>query len=231
MKTIVYAMPNATIAKPRTTAARHECRSTATSAGVSTGTDFGETSAHLKSLPSINAIALNLQGLSEPLLEKTDGRLVAEVREGEIERAYREHGPRLWRALLAFTGDPEMASDAMAEAFVQALRRGEAINSPVAWVWRAAFRLAAGELKDRRFGQTSAATARGSYEIPERAEEVIRALAGLSPNQRAAIVLHHYAGYPVKEIAAMIGSTAPAIRVHLSVGRKRLRSLLGGFDD
>jgi RNA polymerase sigma-70 factor, ECF subfamily len=152
---------------------------------------------------------------------------VAEIREDEIERAYREHGPRLWRALLAFTGDPEMASDAMAEAFMQVLRRGEAVRSPAAWVWRASFRIAAGELKERRGNAAHAGTALGSYEIPERAEELIRALVALSPSQRAAIVLHHYAGYPIKEIATMIGSTAAAVRVHLSVGRRRLRSLLG----
>jgi RNA polymerase sigma factor (sigma-70 family) len=120
-----------------------------------------------------------------------------------------------------------MASDAMAEAFMQVLRRGEAVRSPAAWVWRASFRIAAGELKERRGNSAYAGTALGSYEIPERAEELIRALAALSPKQRQAVVLHHYAGYPVKEIANMIGSTAAAVRVHLTAGRKRLRALLG----
>ena len=67
-----------------------------------------------------------------------------------LERVYREEGDRLWRAVLAFAGDPEVASDAVAEAFAQALRRGEAIRNPKRWVWRAAFRIAAGELAARR---------------------------------------------------------------------------------
>lgn len=62
--------------------------------------------------------------------------------------------------------------------------------------------------------------------MPHEASELFDALRRLSPNQRAAVVLHHYAGYPVKDIASMIGSTPPAVRVHLSVGRKRLRTLL-----
>ena len=71
-------------------------------------------------------------------------------RHEEIERLYREHGSRMWRALLAFAGDPEVASDAVAEAFAQALRRGSEIRDPERWVWRAAFRIAAGALKERR---------------------------------------------------------------------------------
>jgi len=62
---------------------------------------------------------------------------VAEPRDG-VERVWREDGPRLWRSLVAFGGDPELASDAMAEAFAQALGRGSAIESPDRWVWRAA---------------------------------------------------------------------------------------------
>ncbi len=53
-----------------------------------------------------------------------------------VERIYREHGQRLWRSLAAFTGAPDVASDAVAEAFGQALRRGEELRDPVAWIWR-----------------------------------------------------------------------------------------------
>ena len=36
-----------------------------------------------------------------------------------IERLYREEGPRLWRALLGYTGDAETAGDTVMEAFAQ----------------------------------------------------------------------------------------------------------------
>lgn len=141
-----------------------------------------------------------------------------------LEDVYREHGSRLWRAVLAFTGDPEVANDAVAEAFAQALRRGSAIHSPLAWIWRAAFRIAAGSLKERT--PNTGIVAEGRYEAAEPAAELLAALGRLSPKQRAAVVLHHYAGYPVQEVAAILGSTGPAVRVHLSRGRKRLRELL-----
>jgi hypothetical protein len=40
----------------------------------------------------------------------------------------------MWRALLVFAGDAEVASDAVAEAFAQALRRGGEIRDPKRWV-------------------------------------------------------------------------------------------------
>lgn len=67
----------------------------------------------------------------------------------EVERVYREHGERLWRTVLLFSRDRDVASDAVAEAFTQALARGGEIRALPGWVWRTAFRVAAGELKAR----------------------------------------------------------------------------------
>ncbi len=47
-----------------------------------------------------------------------------------LETLYRADGDRLWRALLAFAGDQDIASDSVAEAFAQALRRGVAVRDP-----------------------------------------------------------------------------------------------------
>jgi DNA-directed RNA polymerase specialized sigma24 family protein len=67
----------------------------------------------------------------------------------DLEMLYREHGNRLWWALVAFSGDRDIASDAESEAFAQAIRRRQGLRDPLAWIWRAAFRIAAGELKER----------------------------------------------------------------------------------
>jgi RNA polymerase sigma-70 factor (ECF subfamily) len=144
-----------------------------------------------------------------------------------VEHVYRSQGARLWRSVLAFAGDAEVANDAVAEAFAQLLRRGAEVRDPARWVWRAAFRLAAGELKRRgAFGSLDADLAHPAPEPVPADEALLAALGRLSPKQRGAVVLHHYAGYPVKEVAEIIGSTTAAVRVHLSQGRKRLRSML-----
>lgn len=130
----------------------------------------------------------------------------------------------MWRAVLAFADDSEVASEAVTEAFAQALRRGDEIRDPERWLWRAAFRIAAGELKGRSL--RTSMVPEGSYEMEEPARELVAALAKLSDKQRSSVVLHHAAGYPVNEVAEIIGSTSAAVRVHLMRGRRRLRELL-----
>jgi RNA polymerase sigma-70 factor, ECF subfamily len=148
----------------------------------------------------------------------------------QIERLYRERGDRIWRGVLAFAGDPEVASDAVAEAFAQVLHRGGEVRDPERWIWRAAFRIAAGELKDRsRTVETTASI--GSYEMDEPARDLVVALGTLSERQRAAVVLHDAAGYPAREVARIVGSTEAAVRVHLMRGRRRLRELLKDDND
>ena len=55
-----------------------------------------------------------------------------------FEAVYRKHGDHLWRGVFLFCGDREIASDAVAEAFAQAIRRGEQVESALAWITRAA---------------------------------------------------------------------------------------------
>ncbi len=150
---------------------------------------------------------------------------------GIVERIYREDGARLQRAVLMFTGSRPVAEDAVAEAFAQALRRGTALRDPLRWVWRAAFRIAAGQMADRRTSVTSMQTEPETFDqAAEPAMDLMAALAKLSPKQRGSIILHHLGGYPATEVARILGSTAPAVAVHLSVGRKRLRQLLEDRD-
>jgi RNA polymerase sigma-70 factor, ECF subfamily len=141
------------------------------------------------------------------------------------DRAFREHGPKLWRSLFAFTGDPEVASDAMAEAYAQLLARGPAVRAHERWVWRAAFRIAAGELRDRRRMGSRADVDEG-YEMPEPALDLIDALGRLSPNQRAVAILRLYVDLPSKDVARILGISQATVRVHLSQARRRLRELL-----
>lgn len=141
-----------------------------------------------------------------------------------LEHVYREHSTRLWRALVAYTGDRHIADDALAEAFAQAVGRGDSLRAPHRWVWIAAFRIAAGELKKR--GRQLTPDEPLAPMDTSATVELLEALGKLSPRQRAVVVLHYYGGYKAREIAPIVGSTAATVRVHLSVGRKRLRTFL-----
>jgi RNA polymerase sigma-70 factor (ECF subfamily) len=144
--------------------------------------------------------------------------------QGDLEVLYREHGNRLWRSVWLSTGRPEVADDAVAEAFAQALDRGEELRDPLAWIWRTAFRIAAGEMK--RIRRASALVA----DLPDRSSpslvEILEALGRLSDRQRAALVLAEYAGYPHREVAGILGTTVSAVAVHVHRARRRMRVLL-----
>ena len=102
----------------------------------------------------------------------------------DVERTYKEQSEKLWRSLLLFSGDPEVASDAVAEAFAQVLRRGAAVRDVDRWVWTAAFRIARGELKRRRAHESLSSDVADAVpgDVPTETVDLIRALTQLSRN-------------------------------------------------
>ena len=149
-------------------------------------------------------------------------------RQQEVERLYRTEGARLWRAVMAYCGDGEIANDAVAEAFAQLLARGGAVYAPHPWLWRSAFRIAAGELKAR--GRTAPPAGDTTYEAPELVIDVLRALPRLSPHQREAVILHDYADLSTAEVARIMKIAQATVRVHVSQARRKLRRLLEDRD-
>ncbi len=151
-----------------------------------------------------------------------------------VRAAYERAHARLWRAVLAWSGSPDVADESVAEAFAQALRRGPAVVDVEAWVWRAAFRIAGGELARRRdAGLVADVPEVGAGDagwLPPLAEELVTALAGLSDQQRACVALRDVGGLSVGEVAAALGTTSGTVRVQHLAGRRRLRRLLGGDD-
>jgi RNA polymerase sigma-70 factor (ECF subfamily) len=148
-------------------------------------------------------------------------------RQTRVEAVYRAEFPKLWRALYAYTGDAEIASDAAAEAFARAMRDEARIREIAPWAWRVAFRVAAAELRRR---STPLPEGPSPVEMPHPVPELVAALRTLSPNQRLAIVLHDYADRPTSEVAEAIGCSKATVHVHLSQARRRLRTLLEDTD-
>lgn len=163
--------------------------------------------------------------------EGTAGReLRLEVETG-VEHLYRESAPALWRAIYGFSGGRrDVAEDAVAEAFARAIEHFDRIRDPVPWIYRTAFRIASRELqREKRLPPPSPDPLPGLD--PGEIQDVIRALAILSPNQRSAVLLHDLEGFTSLEVARRLGMSAATVRVHLFRGRRRLRELLGGEED
>ena len=138
-----------------------------------------------------------------------------------VEAVYRAVHPRLWRALLAYTGDTELASDAEAEAFAQVIRRGDAVEDVEAWVWRSAFRIASGLLASRssHLGDVD----RSVSATPSMAE-FLGLLSGLSAQQRACVALRYVGDYTSPEIGELLGTSAGTVRVQLNRAHAALRA-------
>jgi DNA-directed RNA polymerase specialized sigma24 family protein len=142
-----------------------------------------------------------------------------------VEAAYRAMHPRLWRSLLAYTGDAELASDAEAEAFAQVLRRGDAVDDVAAWVWRSAFRIASGLLAARP-SSTDPGLVDGSVPPAGSVAEFFALLAELSPQQRACVALRYVGEYTSPEIGEMLGTSAGTVRVQLHRAHAALRQTI-----
>ncbi len=147
-----------------------------------------------------------------------------------IEEAYRAHHQRLWRSLLAYTGDADVATEAAAETFSQAIGRGDELNDPAAWIWRSAFRVAAGLLADRssRWRNLRPVDAAHDAAVHDHSAdpelvEFLDQLRTLSDQQRAVVVLRYAGGFTPSEIAEILDTSANSVRVQLHRAHAHLR--------
>jgi RNA polymerase sigma-70 factor (ECF subfamily) len=149
----------------------------------------------------------------------------------DLEALFREAAPGLWRAIYGFVGGRRhLAEDAVAEAFARAIERSSEIRSPLPWIYRTAFRIAAHELRREGRRPLPAADAVPGLD-PAEVQDVLRALGRLSRNQRAAVLLHDEEGFTGPEVGKLLGMSPATVRVHLFRGRRRLRELLGTEED
>jgi len=172
-----------------------------------------------------------------------------EVREA-LSRALVDHGDRLYSLALRVTRDPDLAADAVQEAFATALERagdfrGEA--SLGTWLHRIVYNKAIDLLRKR--GKESALpdeetvspgsdddlfTGRPSWSRPpdeillgaETVAALERAVGELTPLQRAVFEMREVEGRTTDEVAEILEIPAGTVRVHLHRARMRLRALL-----
>lgn len=120
--------------------------------------------------------------------------------------------PRLIGTLTLFCGDQGVAEELAQETLVRAYqhwKRVQRLDNPGAWANRVAINLATSYFRrkraERRAHERLQQTARGDQLVDEpeagRATELRSALARLPKKQRAALILRHYVGLSVAEVA------------------------------
>lgn len=149
-----------------------------------------------------------------------------------FEPFYRERLAGLVRACALVTLDPGVAEEIAAEAFATVWQRWERMQDEDhagGYAYTTAMRLSMKRATRRGREVIGAAdTAAAPDEVGKALDRaaIFAALGDLPMRQRQAVVLRDWAGFETSQIATMVGMDASTVRVHLTRGRRRLRSLL-----
>lgn len=153
--------------------------------------------------------------------------------EPTLDDVYTASYRRLVAQLHAVTGNRQEAEDVVQEAFMRAMGRWEQVktyDSPEAWLRTVALNLA--RSRWRRAVRGAAALVR--HGVPASEPELspdhvalMTAMKDLPEAQREALVLHHFVGMSVDEVAASLGAPSGTVKARLSRGRAALAGKLG----
>jgi RNA polymerase sigma-70 factor (ECF subfamily) len=140
---------------------------------------------------------------------------------------------KLVAQLYAVTGNRQEAEDVVQEAFMRAMSRWDQVktyDSPEAWLRTVALNLARSRF--RRTVRGAAALVR--HGVPHAEPDLspdhvalMTAMKTLPEAQREALVLHHFVGMSVDEVATTLGKPSGTIKARLSRGRTALAGVLG----
>jgi RNA polymerase sigma-70 factor (ECF subfamily) len=136
---------------------------------------------------------------------------------------------RLFRALCVITGSRTEAEDIAQDAFVKVLERWDRVSrmdDPAGYLHRTAMNLFRNRY--RRAAVALRAPLRPApvhdvYEAVERRDAIDRALASLTPRQRAALVLTEILRYPAGEAGRMLGVKESTVRALVFQARSTIR--------
>src|SRR3954469_7354467 len=153
-----------------------------------------------------------------------------------FEEVFRREYPSVLRTVALIVVDREVAAEVTQEAFTQLhlkWRRVSGYDRPGAWGRRVAIRDAVRARQRSHRGVTLEAQA-STGEARDDALvdlDVVRAIASLPAQQRAAVVLRYYGDLPIADLAVELGCAEATARVHLHRGRARLAELLGADEE
>jgi len=194
------------------------------------------------SLPIFSAGVTGATHAEVPLIGMTDGALVKRTLEGDA-RAFTELVDRHAAACLRFAarmlGDRADAEDVAQETFLRAykaLEHYDAAQPFRTWLFsilinRCRTAMSQRMRRERRLVLDNDALAEASLDAPqatlELRDELNRAIAALSPEQREAFLLRHIEELSYEEIMAVTGAGMSALKMRVKRACERLQQLLG----
>ncbi len=169
-----------------------------------------------------------------------DELLVTLIQQGDrraLERLYGRWNPRLARAALRYTGDPEIARDLVQECWIGIWKGIKRLRDPArfrSYAFAVLHRRGAdhlrGAIRDRaRFAAPKDVDASSDEAQPETQTERLalrQAFAALPPDQRLAAHLHFVEGLTLREIAAVQDIAEGTAKSRLFHARRKLKTAL-----
>jgi RNA polymerase sigma-70 factor (ECF subfamily) len=169
-----------------------------------------------------------------------DPQLIALARESKeeaLEVIYNAYKTRIYTFLLRLCGDPETSDDLTQDVFTKAYQAFATLTKEhkvLPWLYRIAQNTAIDHFRRRkRFAWLQVTKLTGTREeplmpdrhgaVPEQ-DHVRSVLAGLPPEQAAALLLHALEGYSYREIADIQGASLPAVRSRIARARVAFRA-------
>jgi RNA polymerase sigma-70 factor, ECF subfamily len=172
--------------------------------------------------------------------EPSDAVLLRQHAEGDTEAfglLFTRHKDRLWAVALRVTCDPDDAADALQEAMISAFRRAGGFRGESAvttWLHRIVVNAAldllrrrsahsvgwSGDPDDLPAAEPRHAT--DSATVTDSRLDVDAAMRTLPPPQRAALVLVDMLGYPVADVAGILGVPEGTVKSRCARGRASL---------
>ena len=139
----------------------------------------------------------------------------------------------LYRRMCSVTGNSAEAEEIMQDAFLALWERWDRVGTmqdPTGYLYRTAMNVFRKRTRRAAFALRRALSRAPEpvafAEIDEQ-QDVVAALSGLTPRQRAALVLTDVMGYSSEEAGRALGVTAGTVRGLASRGRENLRRQVG----
>jgi RNA polymerase sigma-70 factor (ECF subfamily) len=147
----------------------------------------------------------------------------------EYEWVFRSTYPSVLRTTYLILHDRGRAEEVTQDAFLRLYERWGGvvrIDNPSAWVRKVAARAAVRQARLTRVRESGLPEAEVTARDRLPDVDLVRAVASLAPQQRAAVALFYLDDLPVEEVAHLLGVSTSTVKQHLRRGRARLAALL-----
>jgi RNA polymerase sigma-70 factor (ECF subfamily) len=163
------------------------------------------------------------------------GRLRYSDREA-AEELFNACYPRLAGWVRRLVDDDETAHEIASEAFTRLLGRWRTLENPQSYLYMIATNLVRDHWRkvgrERKALRTMTTTAPADPVYNPVQDVDVRALIEALPGKlRSAFLLHYYAGFGVREVAAMLGRPEGTVKADLFHARARLKAAIGEAGD